>query len=41
MEGYSLLRAIGDSAKEEKPGESVEKEAEEDKVRSRLEALGY
>jgi predicted AlkP superfamily phosphohydrolase/phosphomutase len=41
MEGYSLLRAIGDSLKEEKPGESGEKEAEEDKVRSRLEALGY
>jgi hypothetical protein len=41
MEGYSLLRAMGDSAKEEKLGESGEKEAEEDKVRSRLEALGY
>jgi predicted AlkP superfamily phosphohydrolase/phosphomutase len=39
MEGYSLLQAMGDSSGVEKPGE--EKESEEDKVRSRLEALGY
>jgi len=41
MEGYSMLLAIRDAAEEEKPGEGEEKESEEDKVRSRLEALGY
>jgi|GEM_PF-619102 len=41
MEGYSLLQAMGDSAVEETPGGGEEKASEEDKVRSRLEALGY
>jgi predicted AlkP superfamily phosphohydrolase/phosphomutase len=40
MDGYSLLQAMKDSAGGEKPVEG-EKESEEDKVRSRLEALGY
>jgi len=41
MEGYSLLLAIRDSAEEKKPGEKEKKESEEDRVRSRLDALGY
>ncbi len=41
MEGYSLLLAIRDTAEEKKPGEKEKKESEEDRVRSRLEALGY
>lgn len=41
MEGYSLLLAIRDAVGAKKPREGEAKESEEDKVRSRLEALGY
>jgi len=41
LEGYSILMAMRDSVEEEKPGEGEGKKAEEEKVRSRLEALGY
>jgi predicted AlkP superfamily phosphohydrolase/phosphomutase len=41
MEGYSLLQAIADSSLGVKAAPGGEKESEEDKVRSRLEALGY
>jgi predicted AlkP superfamily phosphohydrolase/phosphomutase len=41
MEGYSLLMALRDSAGEEEGGESSEKEAREERIRSRLKALGY
>ena len=41
MDGCSLLQLMGDRAEEEKIVQGEEKESEEDKVRSRLEALGY
>jgi predicted AlkP superfamily phosphohydrolase/phosphomutase len=41
MDGCSLLQVMGERAEEEKIVQGGEKESEEDKVRSRLEALGY
>jgi predicted AlkP superfamily phosphohydrolase/phosphomutase len=41
MEGYSLLMALRDSVDEEKADDAVDKEAREEKIRSRLKALGY
>ncbi|KKK58558.1 hypothetical protein LCGC14_3043210, partial [marine sediment metagenome] len=41
MEGYSLLLALRDSAEEKKTAEAADKETREEKIRSRLKALGY
>jgi predicted AlkP superfamily phosphohydrolase/phosphomutase len=41
MEGYSLVLALKDSDEEEKTTEAADKETREEKIRSRLKALGY